>query len=350
MPPPRLRCSLLFLAATVGTARSIIGRPALLRLRGGTDATMLCQLTANPFKGFQTCMPLPTPPAPASKPLIGVALACLASATNAASLNLQRWSAQRELRALNVVGILMGMACGLIDMASFSFAPQSVLAPFGSLALIINLLLAAPLHGDTITRADVCSTALVFCGVATCLANANTNAVARTYSEIVSLTMRTQWHLWLGFLSSGLGLAAAKLIRAPAGARDAALCYPILAGGLGSGTTLLGKALGELSKGRAPWYATALVGSLLPCFAIPQTVLLNKGVSRHSSLVVVPVFVATFVTCNAVGGGIFWDEFGGLRAAQLLLYPLGLAMLVAGVLILAAKPPPIVETPKVKGA
>ena len=78
----------------------------------------------------------------------------------------------------------------------------------------------------------------------------------------------------------------------------------------------------------------------LPFFALPQTALLNAGVSQHSSLVVVPVFVAMFVTCNALGGGIFWDEFGGLSSAQRLGYPLGLLLLVGGVLFLASKPPP----------
>jgi len=316
-------------------------KPALLRMRGGETSEMMeCRFTPNPFEGFRACVPLPQP---ASLPLvpattIGVILACLAATTNAASLNLQRWSAQRGLRVLNIVGVVLGMSCGLIDMASFSFAPQSVLAPFGSLTLIINLMLAAPLHGDAITLKDICSTLLVFGGVALCLANANTGSAVRTYESILGLIVRPQWHAWLVFMASGLACAAICLRRAQPDAREAALCYPILAGGLGSGTTLLGKAIGELGKANAPWYTAAVAGCLLPFFAIPQTALLNAGVGKHSSLVVVPVFVATFVTCNAVGGGIFWDEFGGLNAVQRTCYTLGLALLVSGVLILASKP------------
>ena len=65
--------------------------------------------------------------------------------------------------------------------------------------------------------------------------------------------------------------------------------------------------------------------------------MLNAGLSKASSLIVVPVFVATFVTCNAVGGGIFFDEFAALSASQQRAYPFGLAMLVAGVLVLAGR-------------
>ena len=79
------------------------------------------------------------------------------------------------------------------------------------------------------------------------------------------------------------------------------------------------------------------MGALLPLFGIGQTVLLNTGVSRFSSLVVVPVFVATFVTCNAVGGGLLFDEFGGMSSSQKLVYPVGLVAIVRGVLLLAKK-------------
>ena len=46
---------------------------------------------------------------------------------------------------------------------------------------------------------------------------------------------------------------------------------------------------------------------------------------------------ATFVTCNAVGGGVFFDEFSAMGAEQGRAYALGLAMLVAGVLVLAGR-------------
>ena len=80
--------------------------------------------------------------------------------------SLQRWATTRSNSILNLVGVIMSASCGLLDMASFSFAAQSLLAPFGALTLVINLLLAAPLHGDAVGRSDLLSTALVFSGVA----------------------------------------------------------------------------------------------------------------------------------------------------------------------------------------
>ena len=229
------------------------------------------------------------------------------------------------------------------DMASFSFAPQSLLAPFGALTLIINLLVAAPLHGDSVGRSDLISTFLVVSGVATCLANANTDAIDRTYDEIISLFYRPQFHGWVALVVSGLALAAFRLKTA-----GTALCYPLMAGGLGGCTTLCAKLVGELGKASAPWYVAAIVGICIPCFAVSQLTMLNAGLGKASSLVVVPVFVATFVTCNAVGGGIFFDEFAGLTESQSKAYPLGLAMLVAGVLVLAGRSEPVASGKKAK--
>ena len=101
----------------------------------------------------------------------GIALACLAASMNATGLNLQRYAQRHGLRVLNAVGLALAVLCGVADMASFGFAPQSLLAPFGSLTLVINLLLAPVLHGDQIRTVDLSSTALVFAGVAICLAN-----------------------------------------------------------------------------------------------------------------------------------------------------------------------------------
>ena len=269
---------------------------------------------------------------------VGVALACLAATMNATGLNLQRLGQKKSSSAVNLLGVVLAASCGVVDMISFSFAPQSVLAPFGSLSLIINLLLAAPMHGDRVSRSDLLSTALVISGVATCLANANTASVSRSYEQLAGLAGRQAARAWALVLGTLIGLAATRLRNAGDGPASAGrFLYPLLAGGLGSVTALSGKAVGELLKAGAPMHVVAAVGALLGCTAVSQTVLLNKGVGKFSSLLVVPIFVAAFVTGNAVGGGLVFDEFSGMTEQQMRSYPVGLALLVGGVLILAGK-------------
>ena len=325
--------------------RTIPAKPLLLltSLRGGAALEQICTWSANPLELFRSCVDVPAPSPFISSTVIGITLACLAASMNAGGLNLQRWATRRGSSVLNLIGVILSASCGLLDMASFSFAPQSLLAPFGALTLIINLLVAAPLHGDSVGRSDLISTFLVVSGVATCLANANTDAIDRTYDEIISLFYRPQFHGWVALVVSGLALAAFRLKTV-----GTALCYPLMAGGLGGCTTLCAKLVGELGKASAPWYVAAIVGLCIPCFAVSQLTMLNAGLGKASSLVVVPVFVATFVTCNAVGGGIFFDEFAGLTESQSKAYPLGLAMLVAGVLVLAGRSEPVASGKKAK--
>lgn len=225
---------------------------AVLALRGGAE--QICSWSANPLEGFRSCIDLPPPTSPLiSSTLIGVILACLAATMNAGGLNMQRWATRKGSSVLNLLGVIMSASCGLLDMASFSFAPQSLLAPFGALTLVINLLLAAPLHGDAVAKSDLVSTFLVVSGVATCLANANTDAIDRTYDELVGLLYRPQFHAWVTFLVSAVGLAAARLRTA-----GTAMCYPLIAGGLGGCTTLCAKSVGELGKAGAPWHVAAV--------------------------------------------------------------------------------------------
>ena len=76
--------------------------------------------------------------------------------------------------------------------------------------------------------------------------------------------------MWLALLGGALALAATHVRTAAAGARTAAMCFPLLAGGLGGCTTLTAKTLGELGKAGAPWQAAAVVGCLIPIFAVSQ--------------------------------------------------------------------------------
>jgi drug/metabolite transporter superfamily protein YnfA len=297
---------------------------------------MECSFSLNPFEGFQSCKPLPPPPPLLPPAAIGISLALLAAAVQAGGLNLQRWAGQRKRPALNALGVVMCILCGPIDMVSFSFAAQSLLAPFGSLTLIINLLLASPLHGDPVSTSDLVSTLLVFSGVALCLANASTEMVSLSCDELTALWLRPQFHTWV-LLCLGVVSAAGLNLRRVGDGPSAAFCWPLISGVMGGGTTLCAKTLGELVKVGAPYATLARLGLFIPIFAISQIVALNRGVSKFSSLLVVPVFVASFVTCNAVGGGIFFDEFSSLTASQRMQYPFGLLLLVAGVLILAAK-------------
>ena len=132
--------------------------------------------------------------------LVGALLACTACAMNATGLNLQRLAKRRDGSAmLNVLGVILSTACGIVDMVSFSFAPQSFLAPFGALTLCINLVLAPFLHGDRIQPIDVLATTLVVLGVITCLSNNTVTPRSWSLDELLTLAPPISLLAWFEY-------------------------------------------------------------------------------------------------------------------------------------------------------
>lgn len=95
--------------------------------------------------------------------MFGMFLAFTASCMNATGLNLQRLGQKLEKEAedvkgkirsrnLNRLGIFLSTSCGLVDLLSFGYAPQTVLAPFGAVTLVINLLLAPVIQGEELRK------------------------------------------------------------------------------------------------------------------------------------------------------------------------------------------------------
>ena len=247
----------------------------------------------------------------------GIALACTSATMNAVGLNVQRLGTRRGSPLCTAFGVIMCACCGPMDMISFTYAPQSLLAPFGATSLVINLLLAPVLHGDDIAHVDILATALVFLGVVTCLANATISSTAHTFDQLGALAARPPFMLWVLLLCSAIGSNGLRLYRKGLRHPTSAALLPLTAGLVGSCTVLGAKVLIEcLAADDTPWPAALALGLCVACCGVAQTVLLNLGIGRHSSLVVVPYFVAAFVSGNAFGGGVFFREFEAFDGAQ----------------------------------
>lgn len=221
---------------------------------------------------FSFLFPAPPPPPPPpyiDDVVIGIALACLAAAMAAVGVNLQRFGKQRSLPAVSVLGVVLATTCGAADMASFQFAPQSLLAPFASLGLLVNLFLA-PIHGEVIALLDLVCTALVVAGVAVCLMSASTELPPHTPDELAALAVRPAFLGWAALEASVLLLAALRAKTGAAASTLTAVCWAIAPGICGGCTVLGAKILTECIKAGAPTAWLVAVGGSTGCFALGQ--------------------------------------------------------------------------------
>jgi magnesium transporter len=274
--------------------------------------------------------------------LFGICLSVLASMMNSTGLNLQRYAKTKEKPFLNFVGIFLSTVCGLVDMCSFHYAPQSLLAPIGAMTLVFNLMLAPVMHGEMLGKVDFMSTFFVFGGTVTCLYFGSRHKETYSLEEISTLASRPIFRAYVVFIfvtvvSLAMYLRNSEILGRGA-LRRVGVGYPVCAGILGGVTVLTVRTVGEIFK--SPDYTYGLVGMLvmlLVMVAASQVFVLNRGLGRHSSLLIIPVFTGTFITSNIIGGGILYNEFARASPTERNAYFLGLSMVISGVLFLTSK-------------
>lgn len=281
--------------------------------------------------------PPPPPPPPATNIPAGVALACLAAAMAATGINLQRLGKRMGSPGVSLLGVVLATSCGLADMASFQFAPQSLLAPFASLGLVVNLVCARTMHGESLGLLDYASTAMVIAGVVVCLLHASQDAPLRTSEELLGFATDSIFLAWGATVVILLGSALLQARSGPADSIVTKCCAAMLPGFFGGGTVLTAKVLTEAARAEAPAAVLAALGALAGLCGVSQTASLNFAVGKYSSLLVVPIFTATSLATNASGGGIFFQEFAGFSREQGVAYGGGVLLLLSGVLLLARK-------------
>lgn len=286
--------------------------------------------------------------------VVGVCLSVAASCMNALGLNLQRLGQGADqhrsnfLKAipggLNTVGVALSALSGITDLVSFGFAPQSLLAPFGAVTLVINLILAPVLHHEKLATVDIVATSLVCAGIALALLSSPDAGPQMSFHELHRLATRSVVPVYLIVYALIMAFIAKHIVdgerRGKGESRSVGAGYPVLAGMLGGLTTLSAKSLTELLKVAS--FSTqpkALVIALAAtaCFAVTQVRVLNRGLGRHSALFVVPLFSASLLLANLCGGGVLFDEFAAFKPQQLAKFLVGVAVVVFGVAMLATK-------------
>ena len=277
--------------------------------------------------------------------VIGVSLTILASTMNALGLNFQRLAgravtgARCPPKALNALGIFLSTSCGIVDVISFGYASQTLLAPLGVVTLVVNLILAPVMHGEAVAFADGASTLIIVLGVVLCVTSGNSDEQSYSLDDLRHLASSPSFHMLVVVTGALFAVLGAHVWLGEANGREAQLstgiAYPICAGML-AGSAVLGVKILTVVLSRTTNFAIILpIGLCVAVFALSQVVVNNRGLSKHSALVLVPIFSSTFAMSNAIGGGIFFQDFQQLPTHQWRTYCSGFALIISGVLAMA---------------
>ena len=160
-----------------------------------------------------------------SSVVIGVALSVSACFVNALGLNVQRYAQVAKRGMLNVGGVVLSACAGILDMVSFSFAPQSMLAPLGALTLVCNMLLAPLFDKEaSLSRRDYFGTSVIIGGVVKCVLSSleTPEAAALDGSALVAFVTRRDALVYLGTVGALVATLVAAMLRLEAAAGERA--------------------------------------------------------------------------------------------------------------------------------
>jgi hypothetical protein len=241
-------------------------------------------------------------------------------------------------------GFALMVLVAFVDVYCFSLLDQSVLGAFGAVTLAWNIVLARVLLHEAITRVMLVAVLLISLGTVLAVSAAG-ESKSFTLPEILTLAKRPAVSVWLVINICGIGAAAWVVERAaraalasagePAEPRVFSVLSPVL-GGMCMGLTGYGAKAISTAIFTSDWgaFAAAPLWGYIALTAGALTLqvrYLNKGLEFCDAVRVVPVFQASIILANSLGGIIFYEDLVDATAGRKAQYAFGALLAVSGV-------------------
>mmetsp|Transcript_20803 Transcript_20803/g.58363 ORF Transcript_20803/g.58363 Transcript_20803/m.58363 type:complete len:447 (+) Transcript_20803:119-1459(+) len=283
---------------------------------------------------------------------VGVLLEILSTMSGTIGKQLIRLSELRR-RKKNVACAKILFASGLfintfvgpiVDMAAYSFAAQSLIAPFGGLDVVWNAMLAPYMLKETLTPRRVLGCALILLGTVTAGLCGNHEDSEYTIEYLEDTLVN--WRVLIYFIAFFAWFLFNRLVLMPnpAGSAIRGISLGCTAGTI-AGNMFCVKAAIELiqyslhntdTDGGDVWlhwlpYAM-LAGAVF--FALTNVIYMTKGLQEYEALFMVTVYEGSMIVSGCVSGAIVLMDLRGLEAWRIVLYTLGILVIIAGMYVI----------------
>ncbi|EAL18858.1 hypothetical protein CNBI1190 [Cryptococcus deneoformans B-3501A] len=224
------------------------------------------------------------------------------------------------------------------NFLSYGFAPASVVAPLGTVALIANCIFAPLILGERFRTRDMVGMALAIIGAVTVVQASSDTSPRLDPDQLLMALTRLPFLLYtlfsllilppLLFLSnSSFGQAHLTI--------DVGICA--LFGGF---TVLATKALSSLLSGDfvgawksgVTWACLAVVGGT----SLGQIRWLNRALMRFQSKEVIPTQFVLFTLAAIIGSAVLFQEFRDITLSRFINFAFGIATIFLGVHLLTS--------------
>ncbi|BGP35093.1 hypothetical protein JCM10296v2_006923 [Rhodotorula toruloides] len=240
-----------------------------------------------------------------------------------------------------LLGFFLMAAGELGNFLAYGFAPPSVVAPLGMVALIANVFLPPVIVREPFRKKDLVGVGIAIIGGATVVYASRQRDVKLTPSEFVEAVSRPLFIAYAVVCTVAMS-ALAYFSRTKAGDRfvlvDLSLCA--IAGAF---TVLSAKALSSfLNLIFLDSFKYAITYAVLLSLALSAFLQLNylqKSLQRFESRAVIPTQFTTFSLSTIVGSAILYRDFEGVGLPSLVKFVFGCLICAAGVYLLTRDSP-----------
>lgn len=223
------------------------------------------------------------------------------------------------------------------NFISYGFAPASLVAPLGAVALLSNVIISPILLHERFRPSDIGGILLAIIGAVTVVFSSKQNDPRLDPSQLLSAIKRLEFLIYTA-ISVSSGCLLAFLSTTSLGDRwvliDVGTCA--IFGGF---TVLSTKGISSLISGGQPIEAlkfpiTYGLVVVLAVTAVIQITYLNRALQRFDSREVIPTQFVFFTISAIVGSAILYRDFENMDAHRLINFLFGCLTTFAGVFVL----------------
>lgn len=281
---------------------------------------------------------------------LGVVFEILATGCGTAGKQLIRLSALTEVTKPRLswllirLGLFINVIVGpAINMASYSFAPQSLIAPFGGLDIVWNAVLAPYILKEALSCARVLAALSIVLGAAVC--GVFGNHVDPQYTLPVLQELFISWRLLVYSLvfMAWFFVNRFYFMKFPKGHLVRGLSLGFTAGTMAGNMFFIKAALEILSrtindKDYTYWtnWLTYLIILVGPIVALSNVVYMTRALQEYEALFMVTIYEGSQVVTGAVSGVVVLQDMQGLDALHVGLYWIGIGFICLGMFIVAS--------------
>jgi len=276
--------------------------------------------------------------------VIGVGLEVLSTLSGTAGKQLIRFSelhkrrAPRSAKVTFTLGLIINTIAGpVLDMGAYSFAPQSLIAPFGGLDVIWNAALAPYILKEKLTRSRLAACALIFLGTLSSAAFGSHSEEEYTIEMLEEKLVDWRCIVYFVVFAAWILFNVLVPMRRPKGDIIRGMSLGMTAGTL-AGNMFCVKAFVELVETSIRtgdgeiwlhWLPYAsLAGAAF--FALSNVGFMTRGLLEFEALFMVTIYEGSMVFSNCLSASVILLELNDLEWWRVAGYCLCMALVLAG--------------------